>query len=703
MDKQNGREYMVFVSEKLRRHITDLGISILEGLRDIDRMNEYYWENYTEMDEFGYENFDNQQALLGQIRSNEDTMLVRSRLLRMLDSPFFGRVDFLYPDEEEPETFYIGIGNFSETEGQVPLIFDWRAPVSSLFYDYDKGPASYLAPMGEITGEITSKWQYKIRGGRMVYELESDFKIDDEILMAELGSHGEDKLRNIIRTIQKEQNAIIRNTKDKIMVIQGAAGSGKTSIALHRIAYLLYHDRKRLTSSNVLILSPNGIFADYISQILPELGEENIREMTFDLFAYRQLKGAVSDCEERFDQIEKELAFLKREQKSRRSEKRARENAERYTYKQSREYVNRIEGFVARLEDELMEFKEVSYRRHVLTEDEILELFYERFAEVPLLSRMDAVADYFIDSIETLMDKDMEEGEAFKIRENFRSMYETTDLYVIYNQFLHIEGMHMLADVPLEKRILPYEDVYPLLYLKYRLHAYRPDPSVRHLIVDEMQDYTWIQFALLQKMFSCKMTILGDRAQTIHMQQQDVLGFLPQIFGKEIRRISLNKCYRNTTEIASYANALAKLTDLEVIERHGRPVEETGFASREDAMERILRDITDLQEEVETAAVITLNKEDASFAYTALKEGLAAEGSLTKGRPSLLHTNSTSFSKGVTVTTFYLAKGLEFECVYVLYPKLGEFPLLTGAKYIAATRAMHELHVFTYGGESQGS
>lgn len=195
------------------------------------------------------------------------------------------------------------------------------------------------APLGTICGEIASKWQYKIRNGRMIYQFESDVKIDDEILMAELGSGGSTALKNIVRTIQKEQNAIIRNTRDKIMVIQGAAGSGKTSIALHRIAYLLYHDRKNLKSSNILILSPNSIFSDYISHILPELGEENIKEMSFDLFAYRQLKDTVSDCEDRYDQIERSLNFP--------------DMPSLYKEKQSREFLNQMEGYLTSLEDEL--------------------------------------------------------------------------------------------------------------------------------------------------------------------------------------------------------------------------------------------------------------------------------------------------------------------------------------------------------------
>ena len=232
----DGRNYLEFVLEKLRVKTEEIRASIEEGEKDIEEMHEYYWDNYTEMDQYGYEKYDNQQALLAQVNANQEQRILRSTYRKMMDSPFFGRVDFLYDGDDEPETFYIGISNFAERTGILPLIYDWRAPVSGLFYDYDRGPASYLAPMGRMTGEVESKWQYKIRRGKMVYEFESDVKIDDEILKAELGSNSEVKRKNIIRTIQKEQNAIIRNTEDRIMVIQGCAGSCKTSVALHRIA-----------------------------------------------------------------------------------------------------------------------------------------------------------------------------------------------------------------------------------------------------------------------------------------------------------------------------------------------------------------------------------------------------------------------------------------------------------------------------------
>ena len=414
---QNGREYLGYVLECLERRLTEVGKTLEAGAKEIEDMHDYYWENYNEMDQYGYEEFDNRQALLQQVNANEEQRQLRRRFQKMLDSPFFGRVDFTYEGDDAPEEFYIGIGNFAERAGSSPLVYDWRAPVSSLFYDYDKGPAEYEAPSGVFRGDIVSKWQYKIRRGRMIYEFESDIKIDDEILKAELGSSGEIQLKNIIRTIQKEQNAIIRNTRDRIMVIQGTAGSGKTSVALHRIAYLLYHDRKNLRSSNILILSPNSVFADYISHILPELGEENIREMSFDLFAYRDLQDTAADCEDKYDLIERAVKDPSA--------------LGRFREKQSRQFISRLNRFMLELEDGLMDFSDVEYRGFRKKEEEIIRLFYYKFSEIPLLSRMEAVAEYFIDELETLRQKDLSEEERAEMREKFFRMYETRDIYVL--------------------------------------------------------------------------------------------------------------------------------------------------------------------------------------------------------------------------------------------------------------------------------
>lgn len=703
---KNGREYLAHITGTLRHRITQLDDSIEAGQKEIEGMHEYYWENYTEMDQYGYENFDNQQALLHEINASNEKIELRRRFRKMMDSPFFGRVDFCYEGDDEPEIFYIGIANLAEENGGLPLIYDWRAPVSGLFYDFDKGPASYQAPLGEIHGDIAAKWQYKIRGGKMIYEFESDVKIDDEILKAELGSNGDVQLKNIIRTIQKEQNAIIRNTSDRIMVIQGAAGSGKTSIALHRIAYLLYHDRKNLKSSSVLVLSPNGVFSDYISHILPELGEENIREMSFDLFAYKRLKNTVSDCEDRYDLIKRQISGLCDE--------------ELLKEKQSRDFLDRMEGYLAELEDSLMNFRDIEHRGVVKKEQEIIELFYFKFMDIPLLSRMDAVAEYFIDEVETLKGFDLPEEERDAVKSRFYRMYETRDLYVLYNRFLRQEGFPALPQVQYEKRKLRYEDVYPVLYLKYRLETQQEDSGVRHLIVDEMQDYSMIQYLIIQRLFKCKMTILGDREQTMDGDQQDVLTFLPKIFGKDIRRIVMNKSYRNTIEIASYANKLAGITEVELFERHGKPVEEKEFTGLTEALERVVKELrlekqtvaeadkdmpenaasetdgTETGEELsyETAAVITRTADEAREAYYILQKKLEAEGFDTKERLSLLHRDSTNFKKGLTVTTFYMAKGLEFDQVFSVFPGTDRSPIVQRARYIAATRALHELYMY---------
>lgn len=668
-----GREHLKLVSEKLNKKIHEMSTTILEVQKDIESMNDYYWENYTEMDQYGYEDFDNQRALLNQVNANTENRKMLERLRKMAGSPFFGSVEFQYEGEEVAEDFYIGIGNFAERTGGLPLIYDWRAPVSGLFYDYDKGHASYEAPGGMMEGEILSKWQYKIRNNKMIYEFESDVKIDDDILKQELGNNGDVQLKNIVSTIQKEQNAIIRNTKDKVLAIQGAAGSGKTSVALHRIAYLLYHDRERLKSSNVLILSPNSVFSDYISHVLPELGEEHIQEMSFDLFAYRELKDVVADCEDRYHHIENRMQHLDAEAE------------ERYHWKQSQDFVGAVEAFLVLLEDDLMNFKRFEYRGFTKTAEELVHLFYFKFTEHPLLSRMEAVMEYVLDEYETLARRSIEEEEKVLIREWFMSMYETMDIYKIYNWILEENGFPTLPDVPLESRVLSYEDVYPILYLKQRLCAMKKHKNIRHLVIDEMQDYSYLQYVILQNMFSCNMTILGDKAQTVDDRPQDILRFLPKIFGKEICKIEMKRSYRNTLEIAEYASNITGLTGIEYLERRGKPVVEQVVSSEKEGLKDVLKQVSVGTDKYETAAILTMTEAQAKAAYKYLKQH--------REDVFYIDRDSSEFCKGITVTTYYLAKGLEFDQVFVLGGEKDN-PFYTQFKYISATRALHELYVY---------
>ena len=668
-----GAEFLEAVLQKLTIRLREIEKDLSEGQKEIENMHEYYWENYTEMDQYGYEDYDNRQALLQQSNANDEKRKLKHRFQRMLDAPFFGRVDFVFEDEEETQAFYIGIGNFAERAGMTPLIYDWRAPVSGLFYDYDKGPAAYEAPAGVIKGEIRAKWQYKIRGGRMDYAFESDTKIDDEILKQELGSSGDVKLKNIVRTIQKEQNEIIRNTKDKILVIQGAAGSGKTSIALHRIAYLLYHDRDSLKSSNVLILSPNSVFADYISHILPELGEENIREMSFDLFAYRELKDTAADCEDRYDHLERMMQFP-----DAKAEK-------RFRWKQSAEFAGEAEGFLALEEDSLMDFCDIDFRGMHLSEQEVIHLFYDKFYDTPILKRMDAVMEYFIDAYETLRGRDIEEEDRELLQKKFDRMYVEKDIYEIYNRLLEYCGQEPLSKIPYERRKIPYEDVFPMLYLKYRLTGESVHKNIKHLVIDEMQDYSYLQYVILSRLFHCRMTILGDRAQTLDKEQRDVLLFLPKILGKDIRMVVMNKSYRNTWEIATFAAGISGISDIELLERHGKAVEERRFPTEDEMLSAIRENLNVGADGYETAAVITMTEEEASDICRLLQNrGVEA---------SYMDRNSSAFRKGLTVTTFYLAKGLEFDQVFMIRGTR-ENPLADQAEYICATRALHELYVY---------
>lgn len=672
---KDGKVFLCEVLKKLKRRLEKTEKAILEGQKDIESMHEYYWDNYTEMDQYGYEDYDNRQALLNQTNANMERMKQRRRLVRMLDTPFFGRVDFIYEEEEEPESFYIGIANFSENAGMTPLIYDWRAPVSGLFYDYDKGPACYEAPAGKLTGQIISKFQYKIRRGKMLYAFESDTKIDDEILKQELGTNGDVKLKNIVSTIQREQNAIIRNTGDKILAIQGVAGSGKTSVALHRIAYLLYHDRKNLQSSDVLILSPNSVFADYISHILPELGEEPVQEMSFDLFAYKELLGTVQDCEDRYHYLERVMKFPDRDEER------------RFHEKQSENMAGEMEGFLAVLEDLLMDFHDLEYKSMKKTEEELIRLFYEKFQDIPLLKRMDAVMEYCVDEYETLRGKDLTDEERQCIQEKFDRMYVTKDLYLIYNRLMDVCGYPTLPNVPSEKRFLDYEDVFPMLYLKYRLLGRGAHKHVKHLVIDEMQDYSYMQYQILASLFSCSMTILGDKYQTLDDHVQDVLTFLPKVFGHRIRKIVMDKSYRNTVEIASYASKLQGMRNPELLERHGKEVAERTFISLEKLLDAVLAALA-VEEDgaYETAAVLTMSEEEAVAVCQLLKK---------KGiKVSYIDRDTDVFKPGLTVTTFYLAKGLEFDQVFTVWETGKKNPLLMQARYICATRALHELYMF---------
>lgn len=673
--------YLETVIDILREKIASIDEKMADNDKDIENMHQYFWENYNEFDEYGYELYDNTNAVKARLKEQGDYVRERFRYEKMLYSPYFGRVDFCYEGEEESESYYIGIANLAKGRAGEPYVFDWRAPVSGLFYDYDQGEASFAAPAGVMKGEITRKKQYKIKNGRLVYVLENEMNIDDEILQQALCEHADAKLKNIVTTIQREQNSIIRDSAHRILAVQGCAGSGKTSVALHRIAYLLYHNRKNLTAAQVLILSPNNIFADYISRILPELGEENICEMTFDDFAYRKLR-RFGEAEDRYDELEKMLHEGETEEYF--LAKSLIPSTEEAAYKQTKEYIEELNGFVLTLEWEIVNFSDVKYKKMEMKEEEIAKFFYEKMADVPILSRMKKIGEYLIDVTETLKDKDMEPEERQEVLDRFDAMYETKDLLELYNRFLEESGRKTLER---ETGFLRYEDVYPLLYLNYALMEQEPGREVKHLVIDEMQDYTYLQYVLLEKMFHCPMTILGDKVQTMAEHHQDVLKFLPKIFGKDVYVLELNKSYRSTSEIMDFANGLLGEKNVQSVHRHGEEVCRVSVSSSKEMYGKMAEDLESC-EEYDTLAVLCLDKDRAKEAFERLK------GESPDLELHLLTKDSMKFDRGISVMPFYLAKGLEFDGVFVPDGQDYVTPLHRQAMYINATRALHVLRLY---------
>jgi len=669
------QQYLDMVLQKLLEKIEEIRKKMQAGEKELESLHDYFWDNYTEFDEYGYELYDNTTALENKVKERAAYVKELFRYGKMRSSPYFGRVDFLYDGESEPQKCYIGIGNLADSAADVPLVYDWRAPISGLFYDYEKGRASFQAPVGEVTGEITCKKQYKIRRGKLIYAVESDLNIDDDILKQELSNHADARLKSIVTTIQKEQNAIIRDSSHRILAVQGCAGSGKTSVALHRIAYLLYHNRKNLKASQILILSPNGIFADYISRILPELGEENIRELSLDVYAYRELR-PIGEAEDRYDEIEKILS----------GNKGLLPRTAEAEYKQSRAFVEELDGFILSLETDVVNLSDFKWKGRTTDEAKLSRYFYEKLWEVPIFSRMEHIAGYLIDEEETLRNADLDEEEKQLLIERMNGMYETMDLLELYNNFLVSTGREPLV---LKDGCIRYEDVYPLLYLKYSLWSVEEQAVVKHLVIDEMQDYSYLQYRILEKLFSCPMTILGDKMQTMGETYQDVLQFLPGIFGKGLYQVELNRSYRSTEEIMELAAKISGERTINCISRHGREPE-LHAENGEDAMYRALcGELDGIGPDVETAAVLCLNQEMAEAVYEELRERMP------KMQLALLTKDTKKFKPGLCVTTFYMAKGLEFDAVFVPFVERYQTPFHRQALYINVTRALHDCQLFS--------
>ncbi|MGD9620582.1 MAG: UvrD-helicase domain-containing protein [Mycolicibacterium sp.] len=671
-DDEQERQYLAETMRLLAAELEGLTDSIDKSARSIQERKEHLWENRRDMD-FA-EKADYRTSVNLSVALGERAVMTRERVKRLLHTPYFGRVDFHRRGEAHPDVFYIGVHTFFDPETREIRVHDWRAPVSSLFYDFESGKASFETPDGTAHGEITSKRQYKIQAGRLEFMFESALNIGDDVLQRELSQSADDKMKNIVATIQREQNAVIRNETAQVLILQGVAGSGKTSIALHRVAFLLYRFKETLSSDNVMILSPNKVFGDYIAEVLPELGEEQVAEIDFSMIADRFL-AKVTDYETFSDQVAALLEHIDQAA------------AKRMRYKATPEFVTLLDDWISSCPQEFVA-AEIEQKHKRLSAQWVADTF-DDWPTLPIFARLDRVANT---AAQLLKNEVMDRGgkwsaaDTTSVRKQVRAMFPYKDAFAIYKSFYQVPGRHGLFK-PLGRKKIEYADVFPLIYTMISTDRLENFGHIRHLVVDEMQDYTPIQYAVLRQLFSCKMTILGDSSQSVNPFSSSSLATIHSMF-PEADCLELCKSYRSTTEITDFAQNISRNDKLVPIARHGPAPQVIASADPQDQLQQIQILLErHRHSEHRSLGIICKTADQARNLHHALT---AAGAELT-----LLDYDSTAFAGGVVITAAHISKGLEFDAVIV--PGVDDTNYATEMDkcmlYIACTRAMHELHL----------
>lgn len=656
----------------------------------------------------------------------------KNRLAKMTEKPYFGRIDFIEEDSAlPPEEIYIGIGGLFDSQTDETLIYDWRAPVSSMFYDYEHGLAQYECPIGSVKGEIILKRQYQIRNSILEYMFDCQLKIDDEILQELLSKSVDDKMRTIVSSIQREQNRVIRDELHQLLVVQGVAGSGKTSIALHRVAYLLYQQRNTLTSKNILIFSPNRVFSHYISDVLPELGEENVLQTVFqDFIKSMLLFPNPIKLEGWSDQLDYLLTAA--EEASQQAV------LSSILYKSSADFAKFITAYAIYLEKYLLDsFPEITYGKSLIFSVDDWRTLWEKLSYLPPSKRLLQIKRRIFKKIRPLVKKlrqrKVEEitvsGEEINqktikalarlavwqelqpLREKINRFTEL-DTFEIYRRLYKDESIWAKVNsgvnlpknwsevckqtlLRLDQDYLPYEDIIPLLYLQGYFEGFPANNSILHLVIDEAQDYTALQYEILKKLFPrSSWTVLGDLEQTVH-PFLNITDFrvIAELFGRgDALLIKLTKSYRSTSEIVEFARSLLPEGEpINHLHRPGSVPEVVQIATPEKIIESIAQKIVEFQGAgYRSIAIICKNNQDSVLVYESLKAQTTV-GLITK--------EESIFKQGVMVMPVYLAKGLEFDAVIVhdvsrdKYYREWERKIL----YVACTRALHHLTLFYSG------
>ncbi len=661
-----------------------------------------------------------------------------SKLERLELSPYFGRIDFIEKDFSDTEEVYIGISSFFDEDGSI-LIYDWRAPVSGIFYDFELGPAHYLCPEGLIEGEVSLKRQYRINKNKLELMLDTGINIGDEILQNILSGNTDEKMHNIVTTIQKEQNLIIRDESHQLLMVQGVAGSGKTSIALHRIAYLLYQNRDiNMTAGNILIFSPNTVFNDYISNVLPELGEENMQQTTFEEYLTK-----IKENELNFESAANHMEYVLNTQNREDQENRLKGIA----YKSSMSFYQLLNDYISYLEKNFVNIgdisieekiyespKESSLKKRVLISKKYIQEMYDvDYADLPLAKRLEKLKQRLYYLIRTpwqerrqQLESQLGDNPNFKgkvkaysrifvywefkpVREQIEAMFQFDSyqaflrLFQDANLFAQLAGKNLPKNYKeicnyttkqIQNKYLGYEDISAYIYLKVVLAGTPSMSQIRHVVVDEAQDYTPVQYGIFKQLFpQTRMTLLGDFNQAIH-PLRDEFGYeqVAQILSPTSQaELQLTKGYRSTTEIVNFSRHILKGRNIESIQRPGGKPQLILEFNPDILVDKLIADVqATVNEGLESIGIICRTARESQWLYNKIHHRMNV---------SLLTKDDVNFNRGIIILPVYLAKGLEFDGAMLFGVDRENYGIEGDRKlfYTACTRALHKLHLYSSG------
>ncbi len=691
--QQQEQEHLSTTLAVIERRLERLKKERGKSREELIQYRKYMWEDAALFDRA--ERAQSMNAAYAQEKGLMDVAVRLKRMSLLSASPYFGRIDFREAGADSALRIYIGLYGLFGDDHEI-LVYDWRAPVCGMFYDSEVGRAFYIAPEGKIEGDMTLKRQYKIENGRMVYMLDSSLAINDDILREALARNTTEKMRQIVNSIQREQNALIRDESRKVLVVQGPAGSGKTSIAMHRAAYLLYRHRGHMAANNLLIFSPNEVFADYISNVLPELGEENIREATFEDYARAMLPKKCT-FEPKADQMEFILSH------SRNADYAIR--AASIAFKSSQAFLEILRNYERDLRYSL-KFEDIELNNMKLLSNATVEaLYWEHCADLPIMRGIERLKDRVLANctyssefverrIEQLVEGILPDRDPVRLYKKLFSdlhhMKRLADDGHALPDNLHLICKHTAKSIT-SKRI-PYEDAAPIILLRRLIDGEPRYANVKHLIIDEAQDYTPVHYELIRQLFGdSSMTVLGDVSQRINpysgLDSYEVLG---DILGADARVVAeLTKSYRSSWEITEFARGvLPTATVADNIRKSNRVPAVVKADSQEQISSLISDEITRLQEEgMVSVAVICKTAHEAAKVYSKLHN---------EHDIRLVEADSITFHHGLVVMPVYLAKGLEFDAVIIHDVSRETYGSDTERKilYTACTRALHSLTLY---------